>query len=292
MTDVPTRTETDSMGPDRGPRRSLLGCADAALAAPLLDRRRPHAAGGHPRHGDPQEGRGPREPRPRQARPTSRRASSSGRPTRSSPGALDDHFPLFVWQTGSGTQTNMNVNEVISNRAIEIAGGGEGVEEPDPPERPREHVAVVERHVPDRDAHRRGRGDRAPPGPVGARPARRARRQGGRVRRHREDRSHAPPGRGAADAGSGVLGLRRAARRRPRTHRARRFPGCTSSRSAAPRSAPASTRIRSSPTRVAAKIAELTGLPVRHRAEQVRGPRRSRRGRVRERRTADARPCR
>ena len=37
-------------------------------------------------------------------------------------GRLDDHFPLYVWQTGSGTQTNMNVNEVISNRAIEIAG--------------------------------------------------------------------------------------------------------------------------------------------------------------------------
>lgn len=38
-------------------------------------------------------------------------------------GVLDDHFPLVVWQTGSGTQTNMNVNEVISNRAIEMCGG-------------------------------------------------------------------------------------------------------------------------------------------------------------------------
>ena len=38
-------------------------------------------------------------------------------------GDLDDHFPLVVWQTGSGTQTNMNLNEVISNRAIELAGG-------------------------------------------------------------------------------------------------------------------------------------------------------------------------
>lgn len=38
-------------------------------------------------------------------------------------GKLDDHFPLVIWQTGSGTQTNMNVNEVISNRAIELAGG-------------------------------------------------------------------------------------------------------------------------------------------------------------------------
>ncbi|MEM6434229.1 MAG: class II fumarate hydratase [Cyanobacteria bacterium P01_D01_bin.115] len=38
-------------------------------------------------------------------------------------GQLDDHFPLRVWQTGSGTQTNMNVNEVIANRAIELSGG-------------------------------------------------------------------------------------------------------------------------------------------------------------------------
>jgi fumarate hydratase class II len=45
-------------------------------------------------------------------------------------GTLDDHFPLRVWQTGSGTQTNMNANEVISNRAIEIAGGTMGSKEP------------------------------------------------------------------------------------------------------------------------------------------------------------------
>ncbi|HEV2884264.1 MAG TPA: class II fumarate hydratase [Pyrinomonadaceae bacterium] len=45
-------------------------------------------------------------------------------------GTLDDHFPLRVWQTGSGTQTNMNANEVISNRAIEIAGGVMGSKQP------------------------------------------------------------------------------------------------------------------------------------------------------------------
>jgi fumarate hydratase, class II len=45
-------------------------------------------------------------------------------------GKLDAHFPLFVWQTGSGTQTNMNVNEVISNRAIEMAGGEMGSKAP------------------------------------------------------------------------------------------------------------------------------------------------------------------
>ncbi|UIJ71275.1 class II fumarate hydratase [Aurantimonas sp. HBX-1] len=45
-------------------------------------------------------------------------------------GKLDDHFPLVVWQTGSGTQTNMNVNEVISNRAIEMLGGTMGSKQP------------------------------------------------------------------------------------------------------------------------------------------------------------------
>jgi len=45
-------------------------------------------------------------------------------------GKLDSHFPLRIWQTGSGTQSNMNANEVISNRAIEIAGGAKGSKKP------------------------------------------------------------------------------------------------------------------------------------------------------------------
>ena len=45
-------------------------------------------------------------------------------------GRLDDHFPLVVWQTGSGTQTNMNANEVITNRAIEMLGGRMGSKTP------------------------------------------------------------------------------------------------------------------------------------------------------------------
>ena len=52
-------------------------------------------------------------------------------------GKLDDHFPLVVWQTGSGTQTNMNANEVIANRAIEILGGEIGSKEP---VHPNDHV--------------------------------------------------------------------------------------------------------------------------------------------------------
>ncbi|MDH4282335.1 MAG: class II fumarate hydratase [Myxococcales bacterium] len=52
-------------------------------------------------------------------------------------GKLDDHFPLVVWQTGSGTQSNMNVNEVISNRAIELGGGKMGSKTP---VHPNDHV--------------------------------------------------------------------------------------------------------------------------------------------------------
>ncbi len=52
-------------------------------------------------------------------------------------GKLDDHFPLVVWQTGSGTQTNMNANEVISNRAIEMMGGVMGSKKP---VHPNDHV--------------------------------------------------------------------------------------------------------------------------------------------------------
>ena len=52
-------------------------------------------------------------------------------------GKLDDNFPLRVWQTGSGTQTNMNVNEVIANRAIEILGGKMGSKNP---VHPNDHV--------------------------------------------------------------------------------------------------------------------------------------------------------
>jgi fumarate hydratase class II len=52
-------------------------------------------------------------------------------------GTLDDHFPLFVWQTGSGTQTNMNANEVIANRSIEMSGGRMGSRSP---VHPNDHV--------------------------------------------------------------------------------------------------------------------------------------------------------
>ena len=56
-------------------------------------------------------------------------------------GDLDDHFPLVVWQTGSGTQTNMNANEVISNRGIELLGGEMGSRQP---VHPNDHVNLAQ----------------------------------------------------------------------------------------------------------------------------------------------------
>src|ERR1700754_3516055 len=56
-------------------------------------------------------------------------------------GKLNDHFPLVVWQTGSGTQSNMNANEVISNRAIEMMGGVMGSKKP---VHPNDHVNMIQ----------------------------------------------------------------------------------------------------------------------------------------------------
>ena len=74
-------------------------------------------------------------------------------------GKLDDQFPLVVWQTGSGTQTNMNVNEVIANRANEMLGGKLGAKSPI---HPNDHVNMSQSSndsFPDRDAYRRRAGN-------------------------------------------------------------------------------------------------------------------------------------
>ena len=75
-------------------------------------------------------------------------------------GKLDDQFPLYVWQTGSGTQSNMNVNEVLSNRAIQLLGREAGQPESGGPERPRQHGPKQQRHLSHRDAHHHAHRDR------------------------------------------------------------------------------------------------------------------------------------
>jgi Malic enzyme, NAD binding domain/Lyase len=69
-------------------------------------------------------------------------------------GKLDSEFPLYVWQTGSGTQSNMNVNEVISNRAIQLTGATR-LQDARASQRRRQHEPVLQRHLPHRHAHRR-----------------------------------------------------------------------------------------------------------------------------------------
>ncbi len=126
-------------------------------------------------------------------------------------GQLDDHFPLHIWQTGSGTQTNMNANEVISNRAIELAGGVMGSKKPIHPNDDVNmsqssndtfpgamHIAAVETI-----RHRL-----LPRGPG---PARCAGGKGRAVQGHHQNRPHSSDGRGAVDPGAGVLRLRRPA---------------------------------------------------------------------------------
>ena len=71
-------------------------------------------------------------------------------------GDLDGQFPLVIWQTGSGTQSNMNANEVIAGRANEKLTGNTRRQVAGPPQRPCQQGPVVERQLPDRDAHRRG----------------------------------------------------------------------------------------------------------------------------------------
>ncbi|MEJ0031101.1 MAG: lyase family protein [Bacteroidota bacterium] len=68
---------------------------------------------------------------------------------------LDDQFPLVIWQTGSGTQSNMNVNEVIAYRAHVIHGGKLTDEKKDPPpQRRRQQVAIIQRYVSNSDERR------------------------------------------------------------------------------------------------------------------------------------------
>ena len=126
-------------------------------------------------------------------------------------GTLDDHFPLHIWQTGSGTQTNMNANEVISNRAIELAGGVMGSKKPIHPNDDVNmsqssndtfpgamHIAAVE------VIHHR-----LLPAIRELRDALAAKAE--RVQRHYQDRPDPSDGRGAAYPGPGVLRLRRPA---------------------------------------------------------------------------------
>ena len=171
-------------------------------------------------------------------------------------GRWDDHFPVDVFQTGSGTSSNMNTNEVLATLATERLGS---------PVHPNDHVNASQSsndvfpssiHIAATSAVvRRPR--------AGARAPRRvARAQARRVGHGREVGPHPPHGRDARDARPGVRRLRRAGAVRRRAPAGRRCPGWPSCRSAARRSAPASTRRPASAPRVIEEVAAATGLPL------------------------------
>ena len=164
-------------------------------------------------------------------------------------GQHDDQFVLDIFQTGSGTSTNMNTNEVIAGVANEqfnngVRGGKSPVHPNDAVNMGQSSNDVIPTaiHVAALEAIQKRLI------PALERPARLARREGPCLRQRRQDRADPPAGRGADPPGAGVLGLRRAGRaRHPAAQRAAasRWPSC---RSAARRSAPASTRTPSSPS--------------------------------------------
>ena len=123
---LPTRVEKDSFGPIEVPAERLWGAQTQRSLEQLPHLRRAHAARPRPRPRPREEGGGAR-PRRARRRSTPRRAGRScAAADEVLAGRWDDEFPLVVWQTGSGTQTNMNVNEVLANRASEILGGPRG----------------------------------------------------------------------------------------------------------------------------------------------------------------------
>ena len=164
-------------------------------------------------------------------------------------GDLDEHFPLVVWQTGSGTQTNMNANEVIANRAIERTGGEMGSKEPDPPQRRREQGPVFERHVPDGDAHCCGGADDEETHPRRGSAEKYPRGEGEGFRDDNQDRPHPSHGRRSLDAGPGILGLRPATQKTASRASRCRWTASMSWRLAERRWARVSTRIPTSRTR-------------------------------------------
>ena len=191
-------------------------------------------------------------------------------------GLHDDQFPIDVFQTGSGTSSNMNTNEVIATHRRS------GQRRDRAPQRPRQHVAVVERRLPDRHPHRR-HGRRCARSDSGAARCCTSRwRPRPAVAHRREVRPHPPDGRRAGDAGPGVRRLRPPDRGTASSGSRPRCPGWVNCRSAAPPSAPASTRRPASARKVVEVLVEQTGLAeLRTAREPFRGagrPRRAGRG--------------
>ena len=125
-----TRTETDSFGPLEVPVGQILGRANPTLDHELSNRLGKTTNCDRAGSGCDQKGLCPGQYYSGKTRRKTRRRDCRRQPGEVVEGKLDDNFPLVVWQTGSGTQSNMNSNEVIANRAIEILGGQIGSKDP------------------------------------------------------------------------------------------------------------------------------------------------------------------
>ena len=187
---------------------------------------------------------------------------------------LDDEFPLVVWQTGSGTQTNMNVNEVIANRANEMLGGERGAQDAGASQRSRQSRPILQRHVSDRHAHRGGARSSARCCPALTQLRKALRRKAAAFadivkigRTHLQDATPLTLGQEFSGYAAQLEPASRASARR-----------CPASTQLAHGGTAVGTGLNTHPgfaERVAAEIARDDRPAVRHGAEQVRGARRA-----------------
>ncbi len=138
-------------------------------------------------------------------------------------GKLDEHFPLDIFQTGSGTSTNTNANEVISNRCCQLAGKANRRARSGSSQRSRQHGAIEQRRDPVGHAHQRGGTAQELSHSGAGRIAWRARRQGERILGDHQDRPHPSDGCHPGPARPGIQRIRLAgflcARTGPASHR-------------------------------------------------------------------------
>ena len=222
----------------RRPRRPPVGRADRALAASLRHLDREDADRADPRAGAREAQRCAVVNRALGTLDAAKAGAIVAAADEVLAGRHDGEFPLSVWQTGSGTQTNMNMNEVLANRASQLLGGpvGEGrlVHPNDDVNRGQSSndVFPTAMSVAAVEALER----RLLPAVAALRETLAA--KSADFAAHRQDRPHAPAGRDAAHARPGDLGLGGAARSRHGARSRRACRTCASWRSAAPPSAP------------------------------------------------------
>ena len=258
------RIEKDSMGEVKVPAQAYYGAQTqrAVENFPISGQPLPPAADPRARPG--QGGGGAGQPRPGQAQARISPSRSSRRRAKSPPASSTTSFPIDVYQTGSGTSSNMNANEVISNRAIELIGGDRfHAKKAVPSQRSCQHGAIA----PTTCSRRRST---SPPArrftkeliPALERLHEVLTRQGEGVGRHHQDRPHASGRRHADPPGAGIQRLRPATGAVPCDRAQQAHAGRSwNCRRAAPRSAPASTRIPKFGAKVAEVLAKETGIP-------------------------------